>query len=360
MKLSKVIACFLLSIAAFGTFAAENHAHGQEEEKMDISKQIFGHIKDAHDWHIFSLGDFHATIPLPVILYSPEKGFSVFSSSRFDHGHAAYEGYMLNEEGKVEALDGSKVYDFSITKNVMAMLIGVVITFIIMISVARRYQKKGSHSAPNGLQNMIEMAVVFIRDEVVKPNIGPSYMKFMPVVLSIFFFIWITNLLGLIPGGANFTGNIAVTAGLAFVSLIVMLITSKKAFWAHLFNPPGVPFPVKIILVPIELISFIVKPVALTIRLFANILAGHIVILSFILLIFIFAELNVFVGAAFSPVSVLLAVFMFLIEFLVAAIQAFIFANLVAVFIGQMVEEGHHEAEEGYDFENAKDELSLL
>ena len=198
-------------------------------------------------------------------------------------------------------------------------------------------------NAPKGFQNFIEVIVVFIRDEVAVPNLGQKAGKFVPLLLTIFFFIWINNLLGLLPGGANFTGNIAVTAFLALVAFIVMMANSNKHFWAHLLNPPNVPFLVKCLLVLIELMSLIIKPVALMIRLFANMLAGHIVILSVICMIFIFAGLNKIVGGVFIPVSLAFSVFMFMLELLVAAIQAFIFANLTAVFLGQAMEGDHTE-----------------
>ncbi len=352
---------FLLSLS-FLSLSANETTDPKDSEKVDIAGQIFGHIGDAHEWHIFTIGDFHGTIPLPVIIYNPERGFSMFSSSKFEHGHASYDGYQLNEEGKVVSLDGSKIYDISLTKNVTAMLLAVVFILIFFISIKKSYQKKGSGKAPSGIQNAIEAAILFVRDDVAKPNIGSSYMKFVPFLLSLFFFIWIVNLLGLIPGGANVTGNIAVTACLAFVTFIVMLFTSKKGYWAHMFNPPGLPLPVKILLVPIEMISLVIKPVALTVRLFANILAGHIVILSFVLLIFVFAELNVAVGASFSIMSVALSVFILLIKLLVAAIQAFIFSNLAAVFIGAMVEDDAHEEENpiaALDHVVNKEEISM-
>lgn len=174
----------------------------------------------------------------------------------------------------------------------------------------------------------------------------------MPLLLSIFFFIWINNLLGLLPGGANFTGNIAVTLCLAVVAFLVILFSANKHFWGHLFNPPGVPLGIKFLLVPIEFISLFIKPVALTIRLFANILAGHIVILSVISMIFIFGGMNKMVGVGFVPVSIAFSIFMFFLELLVAAIQAFIFCNLTAVFIGQAIEEPHHHEENLHTFEH--------
>jgi F-type H+-transporting ATPase subunit a len=215
-----------------------------------------------------------------------------------------------------------------------------------MTSAAGKY-KKGQIAAPKGFQNFLEVIVVFIRDEVAKPNLGSKYLKFLPLLLTIFFFIWVNNLLGLLPGGANFTGNIAVTACLALIAFIVMMANSNSHFWGHLLNPPNVPFGVKILLVLIEVMSLCIKPVALMIRLFANMLAGHIVILSVICLIFIFALLNVYVGGGFVIISLAFSIFMFMLELLVAVIQAFIFVNLTAVFIGQAIEEGHHDAENG-------------
>lgn len=361
MNYKRIFTTIFLFVALFSTCLASENSNA-EGEKLDVAGEIFGHIGDAHEWHIFSVGETHVSIPLPVILYSPEKGLSVFSSSRFHHGHEAYSGYQLVNDSyqeKIVAQDGGKVYDFSITKNVLALFGSAVLLLIIMLTVAKKYKTRGTNAAPKGMQNAIESCVVFIRDEVARPNIGKHYVKYMPLLLTIFFFIWISSLLGLIPGGANFTGNIAVTGCLALIAFIVMLFTSKKYFWGHLFNPPGVPFFVKVILVPIELISLIIKPIALMIRLFANMLAGHIVIISFIMLIFIFAELNKGIGAGFSVVSVLLATFSFLIEILVTAIQAFIFANLTAVFIGQMIEDHSHEAhEDGFDHAHSDLEIS--
>src|SRR5690606_5948515 len=224
--------------------------------------------------------------------------------------------------------DGSTVYDFSLTKNVLCMLIAVVILLVLMMGVGKKAAKTGAHTAPSGFQNAIEPVITFIRDEVAKPNLGSKYMRYMPLLLTVFFFIWINNLLGLLPFGFNFTGNIAVTLCLSVVSFIVMVVSANKHFWGHLLNPPGVPLGIKFLLVPIEIISLFIKPVALTIRLFANMLAGHIVILSVIFMIFIFGGMSVAAGWGFSIVSLAFAIFMFFLELLVAAIQAFIFANL--------------------------------
>lgn len=340
-----------------GVALAQHDNHG-EKPKLDIAGTIFGHVADAHSIHI--VGD--VAIPLPVIAYKAGEGISVFSASHFGHHfHDAvgedgkpfkisetYNGFYLEQgiKEKLKAVDGSKVIDFSITKNVVCMLLSIIIILGLFISMGNKYKRNGAMKAPSGMQNALEPVITFIRDEVAKPSIGKHYARFMPLLLSVFFFIWINNMLGLLPFGFNFTGNIAVTLSLAFVSFVVMIASGNKHFWSHLLNPPGVPFGVKIILVIIEIISLFIKPIALTIRLFANMLAGHIIILMVIMLIFIFSmAMSTGVGIGFTPISLVFAIFMFTLELLVAAIQAFIFANLTAVFIGQSVEEGHdHDA----------------
>ncbi len=343
---------------------AEGHGEAAESKKFNASEVIFGHVGDSHEWHFFTAGHTHATLPLPVIAYSEAKGLQVFSSSKFGHFHhgvvggkpgqvsESYEGMHL-ERGMTEKLvadDGSKVYDFSITKNVLSMLISVGLLLWIMLSVAAKYKKNGVMTAPKGMQNAMEPVINFIKDEVAKPNLGHKYKRYMPLLLTIFFFIWINNMLGLLPGGANFTGNVAVTACLALISFIVMIASANKHFWGHLLNPPGVPLGIKFLLVPIEIISLFIKPIALIIRLFANILAGHIVILSVISMIFIFGGLSKVAGWGFAPVSMAFTIFMFFLELMVAAIQAFIFTNLTAVFVGQAIEEAHHHDHDAEDY----------
>jgi len=333
---------------------------------------IFGHIMDAHEFHFLSWegkdGEkHHATIPLPVILYSPQKGFTTFMSSRFHHGEHDYKGYrMLNEEsikhmkldpkkynvGQIVAvtdngeLDASvKVYDVSLTRNVVQMMLALAILVWIMIKVANRYKKGiGVTSAPQGMQNTMETVINFVKDEVAVPNLGKKYTKYLPYLLTVFFFILINNIFGLIPGTANVTGNIAFTLVLSLISFIVILASSNKHFWAHIFNPP-VPMGVKFILVPVEILGIFTKPFALMIRLFANMVAGHILIICLISLIFILGALNQYVGWGFSPLSIAFTVFIYFIEVLVAFLQAFIFTNLTAVFIGQAFEGEHHEEE---------------
>jgi F-type H+-transporting ATPase subunit a len=320
----------------------------QESGKLNPAEVIIEHISDAHEFHFFSFGDVHVTLPLPVILYS-SRGLDIFMSSAFEHGHKNYRNYKL-EHGKIHAVneDGTldetvHVYDFSLTKNVVQLFFALLLLVWIMTGVAGKYKKgEGVKQAPTGLQNAIEPVITFVRDEAAKPNLGKKYEKYMPYLLTVFFFILINNLFGLIPGSANVTGNIAFTAMLGFVSFLVILFSSNGHFWKHIFWPP-VPHGVKPILVPVELLGIFTKPFALIIRLFANMTAGHIIILSFICLIFIFGQMSQALGYGASPFFIALAVFIYLIEILVAFIQAFIFTNLTAVFIGQAFEEAHHE-----------------
>ncbi len=359
---SLVVAVFSLSMILFSNvvFAqheSQNHqpaaAHANEnggEEKIDAAKVIMEHIMDNHEFHIADVGGHPISIPLPVILYSPQRGFDAFMSSNFQHGHAEYRGYKMEHDHiiPVEA-DGTvdqsvKVYDFSLTRNVVQMFIAVLLLIVLMLNIAKKYRKNGSNVAPSGFQNAIEPVITFVRDEVGKPNLGHKYEKYMPYLLTIFFFILINNLIGLIPGSANVTGNIAFTLVLAFISMVVILFSTNGHFWGHIFWPPGVPIFVKVILIPVEFAGVFIKPIALMIRLFANMVAGHIVIICFISLIFIFGAMSKVAGIGFSPVSLAFTVFIYFIEILVAFIQAFIFTNLTAVFIGQAFETGHgHE-----------------
>ncbi|MCG9880330.1 MAG: F0F1 ATP synthase subunit A [Bacteroidia bacterium] len=327
--------------------------HGEEthgEEEVDAGKLIMEHIADAHDWHIATIGHTHVTVPLPIII-KDASGIKMFSSSKFEHGHAAYEGYKL-AEGKIVAVnaDGSEnheahFYDLSITKNVASMFISVIVLCWIMFSVASSYSKNQG-KAPKGLANLIEIGVLFIRDEVAKPSIGPKYHKFLPYLLTIFFFIFINNLFGLIPifpGGANVTGNIAITLVLALFTFVVTSINGNKSYWGHIFMPPGVPKALWVLLVPIEIIGMLNKPIVLMIRLFANITAGHIIMLGFFSLIFIFGAMSEGLGLGVSVLSVAFTVFMNFLELLVAFLQAYVFTLLSALYFGSAVEEHHHE-----------------
>ncbi len=353
-----------------GTVNTE-HAAPTKEKKFDAAEVIFGHVLDGHEYHFMDIGEHPVTLPLPIILYSPTRGtWDIFMSSHFEHGHASYKGYtMLNKhsihelgldekkfsEGTIIPLDANgkydpavAYYDLSMTRNVVQMLLALIIFTFIMFRVAGRYKKGvGVTSAPQGSQSLLEPIITFVRDEVAKPNLGHKYERYLPFLLTVFFFILVNNIFGLIPGSANVTGNIAFTVVLGLISFVVILFSSNKHYWGHIFNPPGVPLGVKFILVPVEFLSVFIKPFALIIRLFANMVAGHIIIICLISLIFIFGELNPIAGWGASPLSLAFTVFIYLIEVLVAFLQAFIFTMLSAVFIGQALEGDHHESAEG-------------
>ncbi|WP_276089577.1 F0F1 ATP synthase subunit A [Pedobacter sp. JY14-1] len=320
----------------------EHAAGGHENEKFEPTKVIMEHIADSHMWHLWG----HTSLPLPVILYTPQ-GLDFFSSGQFHHGEHDYTSkytYRLVEDkikvvgadGHVDEAISGKVVDFSITKNVAAMFLAVLIIVVIFVSVAAAYKKR-SGKAPKGLQSLIEPIIIFVRDDIAKPNIGHKHARFMPYLLTVFFFIWVNNLLGLIPifpGGANVTGNISLTFTLSLFTMIIVNINGNKYYWKHIFLP-HVPFWLWPLMVVVEVVGVVSKPFALMIRLFANITAGHIIVLSLISLIFIFKTL------AIAPVSVAFVLFMDVLELLVAFLQAFIFTLLTALFIGMAVEEHH-------------------
>lgn len=328
-----------------------------KEEKVDIAGMIMGHLLDSYEWHIASDGDKHYTIPLPIIVYSETNGLNVFMSSRFHHGHEAYNGFYIAADGPYEgkiveknaAGEEVRPWDLSITKNTFAMMLSCVILLTIILSVARWYKKNckdGEHKAPKGFVGFMEMFVMSIVDDVIKPCVGKNYKKFTPYLLTAFFFIFINNLMGLIPifpGGANVTGNIAVTLVLALFSFFMINIFGTKEYWKEIFNPP-VPTWLKLpipIMPVIEIISMLTKPFALMIRLFANILAGHSVILGLMSLIFVTAGLGAVLFGSMTFVSVVMTMFMDLVEILVAYIQAYVFTMLSAVFIGLAQAEPH-------------------
>ncbi len=314
-----------------------------EKEEFNASELILHHIADSHDWHLWG----HTTIHLPIIVYT-DKGLEIFSSGKFDHGHVHYQGNytyaldhdhikIVNEAGDIDEKASSKIIDLSITKNVASMFMSIVILITIFVSVAGSYKKR-TGKAPKGLQSFMEPIILFVRDDIAKPNLGHKYARFMPFLLTVFFFILINNLLGLIPvfpGGANLTGNIAVTLVLGVITFIVTNVNGNKYYWKHILAP-DVPWWLYPIMLVVELIGLLSKPFALIVRLFANITAGHIIILSLICLIFIFKSL------AIAPVSVAFVLFMNVLELLVAFLQAFIFTMLTALFIGTAVEEHHH------------------
>jgi F-type H+-transporting ATPase subunit a len=319
------------------------------KEKFKANTYILEHIADSHEWHIYTKknGE-NVAIYLPVILYSKEKGLNVFSSKQITDGHV-YNGFKLEEEGDLKgkivtvneagiADEKNLPLDLSITKTVFGLMSAAIIGLVIFLTLAHSYKKTGI-SHPKGIQSFLEPVILFVRDDIAIPNIGHKYEKYMPYLLTAFFFILINNLMGLIPFpppfGANVTGNIAVTFLLASCTFIITQLSGNKSHWKHVFATPGVPFWLLPIMIPVELIGLISKPFALMIRLFANMLAGHIVILSLICLIFIFDSL------ALAPVSIFFVIFMDFMELLVAFLQAYIFTLLSALFISLAVQEEH-------------------
>nr|WP_317042775.1 F0F1 ATP synthase subunit A [Catalinimonas alkaloidigena] len=307
-----------------------------EAEEFSPGEMITHHVTDAHEWH-FADG---LTLPLPVILYSADQGLEVFSSSRFydeHHAQVEYAGYRYDHGHITPVEEGRHVYDLSITKNVASMFLSVILLFVVFFSISG-YYKRNPNQPPRGLAAFFEPIIIFIRDDIAKPNIGPRYERYLPFLLTIFFFIWFNNLLGLLPGGANLTGNIAVTAVLAFFTLLITLFSGNKNYWSHIVAPPGVPAWLLPIMWPVEILGIFTKPFSLMVRLFANITAGHIIILSLMALIFIFQSFVI------GPVSVAFATFMNFLELFVAILQAYIFTMLSAMYFGQAVEEHHDEA----------------
>jgi len=341
--------------------ANEESAEGSKKEKaFDAGKMIMHHIKDAYEWHITKIGTTEVTIPLPVILYSQQSGLQVFMSGKLDHGTQSYQGFQIAEEGKyegkiVEKLPNgelSRPLDLSITKNVTSIFISVILIIWLFTSIAKRYSENFARS-PKGTQSWLEPIILFVRDDVARAAIGEEkYKKYLPYLLTIFFFILINNLLGLVPffpGGSNVTGNISVTLVLALFTFLITLFSGSRDYWTHLINAPGVPWWLKIPvpLMPIvEIMGVFIKPFVLMIRLFANICAGHIIALGFYSLIFIFGQRSLLVGYGVSIVSVAFTIFMGLLELLVAFIQAYVFTLLSAIYFGMALEQHHNHKEE--------------
>ncbi len=292
------------------------------------------HILDDYQYEIVH----GLAIPLPIIIYSEEKGLMIFSSSKlFDDNHVplekGYNGFKYYH-GKLKPVDiDASFVDLSITKNVFFLILTASLMIIVFILVARGYSKK--NQAPKGIQALFEPIIILIRDDVVKKNIGSNYERYLPYMLTLFFFILFGNILGLLPAAANLTGNIAVTLTLAVFTFLLTNFSGNKHYWKHIFWTPGIPLPMRILILPIEIIGVLTKPISLTIRLFAAITAGHIVILSFIGFTFIFQ--SYFVGIF----SAMFVVGLNLVELLVAAIQAYVFTLFSSIYIGMATEDGH-------------------
>lgn len=331
-----------------------HHETASPQEK--VNEFIQHHLQDSHEFILFSDEAEHAHygFSLPVILL--DNGLKIFSSEKLQHGNAVAEvdgNYYKLVHGKIYKTDAAGTItedektghptnempvDFSITKNVVSMLFVAVLMFVLFSGLARSY-KKGP--IPTGAGRVLEPLILFIREEIAIPNIGQEkYRKFMGYLLTVFFFIWILNLLGMTPLGINVTGNIAITVCLAVFTFVITQFSANKDYWKHIFWMPGVPVPMKIILMPIELLGTLTKPFALLIRLFANITAGHVVIMSLIAMIFV--TKNIYMD---MPISLALTLFISVIEVLVAFLQAFIFTMLTSLFIGMAVQEHEHEHE---------------
>lgn len=359
MKIAMQTSTFraLLTVMLLSFSAVVSAASDQPEEKgaFNTTELIFHHIKDSHEFHI--AGDI--TLPLPVILWT-DNGFVTFMSSEFHHDKEGQT--VVNRKGMDFVNVHDKIYrlesgasqiemdseghpanaerpvDLSITKNVFSMFLSLLLIIVLFVSAARSYRKSGTNM-PKGMGKFLEPIILFIRDEIAIPNIGEHhYKKYMPFLLTLFFFIWLNNIFGLIPFfpfSSNLSGNIAFTLALAVITFIITIVSSKSYYWKHMLWMPGVPVYMKLFLAPIEFMGMFIKPAALMIRLFANITAGHVIVLSLISLIFVLNSLWV------SPASVIFVVFISIIEVLVVAIQAYIFTLLSALYFGQALESEH-------------------
>lgn len=333
-SLFSLIVALVVSVVFSSLGKASDSA--EEGGAFNASEVIIHHVLDDHTWHFWD--GHYGTLYLPVIVYSSERGLDIFSSKNFydeHHNVVEYNGYKLDHSHIYLADSGKAVLDISITKNVAMLLINATLLIVVFLSAAKT-AKRNSGKAPSGVQSFLEPIIVFVRDEVVKPNIGHHYEKFLPYLLTLFFFILFGNLLGLLPGAGNLTGNIAVTLTLAVFTFILTNVNGNKAYWGHIFWTPGVPLPLRLVILPVELVGIITKPVSLTIRLFVAITAGHIVLLSLISLAFIFQSIAV------GLVSSLIVLFINLIELLVAGIQAYVFTLFTSLYIGMATADHEH------------------
>lgn len=360
-KMRSILSGAALILSSFLTFAGGNH----ETEEFNVTETIMHHIKDAHEWHIAEVNGKHITFYLPIILV--DNGVKFFSSEVFYHGEEktytdhegntiSYiagtgkgEGYAMFHE-KIYKLDennelafehdhptNAKPWDFSMTRNVIATLLGALVVLLLVIPTANFFRKNGA-VAPKGMAKFVEPLILHVRDDIAKANIDEhKYKKYVPFLLTLFFFIWVNNMIGLIPVmGSNLTGSISLTFVLAVLALLATLFSANKNYWKHIFATPGVPIPLLIIMVPIEIIGIFTKPFSLMVRLFANITAGHIIIIALVSIIFI----NKNIG--WAGLSVPMALFISVLELLVAYLQAYLFTMLTALYIGGAVEEAHH------------------
>ena len=397
--MNKRIALFfglLVATVTTTAWADDSHDHGHEQEAFNPSNFIIHHIADAHDIHLW--GDVH--IPLPIVVYTEEHGLDVFMSSAFeghgdvrvaerpsgvtyelshghivvagdhaghghddhadhdhdahgdhaDHDHEAHEEHAGHDHGDHDHADhghhGPVVYDLSITKSIFGMLLMLGLMVVLFGRMAGSYKNRQGQ-APTGMTNALEPLVLFLRDEIAVPNIGKEKAdKFLPFLMTVFFFIFFANLLGLVPfiGGFNVTGTLGITMVLASLVFLITTLNGNKHYWGHLFWPPGVPLFVMPIIIPIEIVGMFLKPIVLMIRLTANISAGHIIILSFVSLILIFGKGGEAMAAGYGIgiFSTAFMIFMYCLELLVAFLQAFVFTLLAAIYFGEATHEAHH------------------
>ena len=316
---------------------------GARAQELDIDEYLFGHVGDAYGWHITTVNGRHISVHLPVIVRSKTTGWHLFSSKHIEEGEE-YEGFVLDSDGKLKERqpDGSlaKPLDISVTKNVLALMVNSLLLLLIVLLTARWYRRHDAvREVPRGFTGLMEMLIMMVENDIVKECVGENYRRYSPYLLTAFFFIFINNLMGIVPffpGGANVTGNIAVTMVLALFTFLAVNIFGNKHYWKDILWPDvptwlKVPLP----LMPlIEIIGLFTKPFSLMVRLFANILAGHFMILGVVAVIFLTAKMGVGLNAGLSVISVLFGMFMDILELLVAFIQAYVFTMLSSVFIG--------------------------
>lgn len=346
MRLLKHIFCILFLTVPL-------HSYGEDKDSVNVSEMLFGHIGDSYGWHITDWNGKHVTIPLPCIVYSRTTGWHAFMSSKVEHGHS-HEGFTIAGEGRykdkiIESFpDGtfSRPLDLSVTKNVASLLFTGLLLVVIILCSASWYKRHDAsvEGAPKGFRGLVEMMVMMVSDDIIKPSVGPHYRKYAPFLLTVFFFIFISNLLGIVPffpGGANVTGNIAVTMVLALCSFFAVNMFADRHYWKEILWP-DVPlflkFPIPLMQL-IEIFGMFTKPFSLMVRLFANIMAGHAMILGLISVIFVTARLGPVINGSMTFITMVFGVFMDCLELLVAFIQAYVFTMLSGVFIGMSRQE---------------------
>ena len=346
-----ILCCFLFGM--FAQLSASEKQNNHTAPTINVKEFILKHISDDYEWHLFNVGEKHIAIPLPIIVYSSYSGWHVFMSSEFHNETLTYQGLQIADSGEYKGKIVEKIskgqfvkpFDISITKNVFSLLFSSTLLIIIILWVASSYRKHGFRNK-RGFILLMEMLIENINDEVIKPSIGKGYEKYSPYLLTVFFFIFINNLIGIVPlfpGGANVTGNIAITFVLALITFLIVNISGSKEYWREILWP-DVPMWLKVpipLMPVIELVGIFTKPFALMLRLFANIMAGHAIVLGLTFLIFITVSRGPALNSSMTVLSVVFSVFMGFVELLVAYIQALIFTLLSAVFIGLARVEPH-------------------